>query len=129
MKSENGKERFYPGSFKQTVVEDKLHSGLAYRAIGRKYNVPHNLVMAWMKKYLELGVESLYVDNRGAPGVKRGKRKASQFKQSKNAAIRRIDAKLKALEKHPLTEDEYSELLRLRMENEYLKKLRALVQE
>ena len=68
MGSNNHKERIYPGSFKQTVVEEKLHSGLGFRAIGRKYNVPHNLVMILVKKYAEHGVESLYVDNRGAPG-------------------------------------------------------------
>lgn len=128
MTLQNQKQRIYSGSFKQTVVEDKLHSGYSFRSIGKKYQINHNLVMYWLKTYSEKGVEALYMDQRGAPGVKRKPKSVKKFSHTKDSTIRRLDAKLDAIQGVDLSSDEKAELERLRMENAYLKKLRALVQ-
>lgn len=130
MSVKGSKERVYSGAFKQAVVEDKLHSGNSYRSIGKKYSIPHNLVIYWCKQYSEKGVESLYTNNKGAPGVKRKPRKSPvEYKRSKEATIRQLDAKLASLTTVNLNSSERAELEYLRMENSYLKKLKALVQE
>jgi transposase len=130
MALKGSKERVYPGTFKQAVVEDKMHTGNSFRCIGKKYNIPHSLVINWCNKYAQYGVESLYIDKRGAPGVKKAPRKTTaEYKRSREATIRQLDAKLDSLSSAYLNSDERTELEYLRMENAYLKKLRALVQE
>lgn len=129
MAIKGSKERVYSGKFKQTVVEDKLHFGDSFRSIVKKYSIPHNMVMYWCKQYAEKGIESLYTENRGAPGVKRGPRKTpAEYECSLEATLRQLNAKLGSLQSVALTSDERAELEYLRMENSYLKKLRALVQ-
>lgn len=56
MAIKGSKERVYSGKFKHTVVEDKLHSGNSFRSIGKKYNIPHNMVIYWCKQFIEKGV-------------------------------------------------------------------------
>ena len=65
----------------------------------------------WERKYLEEGYEGLMKDNRGRPSIN-GKKRGRPPK---------LDKKVE--------EDLIAENQRLRMENEYLKKLNALVQE
>lgn len=89
----------------------------------------HFYFSVYSKQFAEKGVESLYTENRGAPGVKKGPRKTpAEYKRSREATIKQLDAKLDSLHLADLTLDERAELEYLRMENAYLKKLRALVQ-
>ena len=85
------------------------HLSLTETAI--KFNLGnHNVVGKWERIYYEEGPQGLYIERRG---------------RSKNMSSK---PKKKNLNKE-IEEDLIAENQRLRMENEYLKKLNALVQE
>ena len=98
----------YTGEFKQMVVEDMRNNELSQCETQRKYEVPRSRIQNWERIYLEEGAEGLYVERRGrATGSKKGRPP-------------KLDKKVE--------EDLIAENQRLRMENDYLKKLNALVQ-
>ena len=96
----------YTGEFKQMVVEDMRSNGLSGRQTATKYNLgSHHMAEKWERIYLSEGVVGLHIERRG--------------QRSKGEASHR----------QPAEEDLLAEVHRLRMENEYLKKLNALVRE
>ena len=110
----------YSPEFKLSVILDMRESYLGYRENVRKFWNTQNrkeedlyvfTVKRWECKYLEEGYEGLMKDNRGRPSVN-GKKRGRPPK---------LDKKME--------EDLIAENQRLRMENECLKKLNALVQE
>lgn len=102
----------YTGEFKQKVVEDMLNNKLSYGDTKRKYDLSDKRVQNWERIYLSEGAEGLYVERRGkactANGTKKGR--PTKFPQK-------------------VEQDLLDEVQRLRAENEYLKKLNALVAE
>ena len=97
----------YTGEFKQMVVETMRKEGLSYREAARQFEISeHSRVASWERIYLEEGPEGLYIERRGKKSTGRPK-------------------KLKP----EVEEDLIAEVQRLRAENAYLKKLRALVLE
>lgn len=97
----------YTGEFKQMVVEDMRKGGLSYREVAEKFGIGnHSVVSKWERIYLEEGPEGLYIERRGRKSIGRPRK----------------------LEKS-VEEDLIAEVQRLRAENAYLKKLRALVTE
>ena len=106
----------YSPEFKISVILDMRKHCLGYHETMRKY-FPHlgqrnfQFLKQWERKYLEEGIEGLTKDNRGRPTVN-GKKRGRPPKLDKQ-----------------VEEDLIAENQRLRMENEYLKKLSALVQE
>jgi transposase len=103
----------YSGKFKQEVIEDMHANGLSCRETAAKYNLGnHNVVAKWERMYLEEGPEGLYRERRGRP----------------NSASEILKGRPPKLDKK-VEEDLIAENQRLRMENAYLKKLNALVQE
>ena len=110
----------YSPEFKLSVILDMRESYLGYRETVRKFWNTQNrkeedlyvfTVKRWERKYLEEGYEGLMKDNRGRPSLT-GK---------KHGRPPKLDKKVE--------EDLIAENQRLRMENECLKKLNALVQE
>ena len=100
----------YTGEFKQMVVETMRKEGLSYREAARQFEIAdHKRVAIWERIYLEEGPEGLYVERRGR-GSHGGGRPPKQLKSE-------------------VEEDLIAELQRLRAENAYLKKLRALILE
>ena len=98
----------YTGEFKQRVVETMMQEKLSYREAARQFDVnDHNRVASWERIYLEEGPKGLYVERRG-----RG---------SKGRPPKKL--------KPEVEEDLLTEVQRLRAENDYLKKLNALVAE
>jgi transposase-like protein len=98
----------YTGEFKQRVVETMMQEKLSYREAARQFDVnDHKRVASWERIYLEEGPEGLYVERRG-----RG---------SKGRPPKKL--------KPEVEEDLLAEVQRLRAENDYLKKLNALVAE
>ena len=98
----------YTGEFKQRVVETMMQEKLSYREAALQFDVnDHKRVASWERIYLEEGPEGLYVERRG-----RG---------SKGRPPKKL--------KPEVEEDLLAEVQRLRAENDYLKKLNALVAE
>ena len=86
-------------------------NGLSYRQAAAKYNIGNHMsIQKWERVYLDQSLEGLFEENRG---------KAS--KESHAVKGRRKKQECPDV-------DLIAELQRLRMENEYLKKLNALVQ-
>ncbi|WP_392889793.1 transposase [Eubacterium limosum] len=94
----------YTGELKQKLVELVRNGGLSQREVSTQYGVSRYSLQLWERIYLEEGPEGLYVERRG-----RG-RPRKQLKPE-------------------VEEDLIAEVQRLRSENAYLKKLRALIQE
>ncbi|MBQ6676763.1 MAG: helix-turn-helix domain-containing protein [Clostridia bacterium] len=98
----------YTGEFKQKVVETMHKECLSYIETAMKFEIKSDRqVRNWERIYLEEGPEGLYVERRGRKSTGR------PFKEIKPE----------------VEEDLIAELQRLRAENAYLKKLKALVQE
>ena len=102
----------YTGEFKQNVIEYTHENHLSNRQAAAKFGIPTPTVVdRWERIYYEEGPQGLYRDNRGRKS-KMGSDKPRKKKLNKQTE-----------------EDLIAEVQRLRMENEYLKKLNALVQE
>ena len=99
----------YTGEFKQKVVEDMKENGLNQSETARKYSVGRTQVQQWEHIYLEKGPEALYTENRGRAPKSANSEKDTNLNKSTEA-------------------DLIAEIRRLRMENDYLKKLNALIQ-
>ena len=101
----------YDGQFKQNVIEYMHENKLSLQETAIRYNLSgDHVVSKWERIYYEGGPAALYEERRGR-SRKMG-RKATKKKLSKKTE-----------------EDLIAEVQRLRMENAYLKKLNALVQE
>ena len=96
----------YTGEFKQMVVETMRKEKLSQYQVSDRFLVSRHAVQQWERIYLEEGPEGLYIERRGRKSTGRPK-------------------KLKP----EVEEDLIAEVQRLRAENAYLKKLRALVLE
>jgi len=98
----------YTGEFKQKVVETMMREKLSYTEAARQFEVSdHSRVASWERIYLEEGPEGLYIERRG--------------RSSKGRPPKKL--------KPEVEEDLLAEVQRLRAENDYLKKLNALVAE
>ena len=108
----------YSPEFKLSVILDMREHRFSYCETVRKYNLGSTrtggaiqMLQRWERKYLEEGVKGLEKENRGR----------STINTKKRGRPPKLDKKVE--------EDLIAENQRLRMENEYLKKLNALVQE
>jgi transposase len=99
------KGKSYSGKFKQTVVEDLRKNHLSYAEANRKYGIGgHHAIKQWERIYLEEGTEGLSIEKRGRGSKGRPPKLGKKVE-----------------------EDLIAEVQRLRAENDYLKKLNALV--
>ena len=97
----------YTPEFKIKVVETMHNEKLSYRETAQEFDISaHNIVARWERIYLEEGAEGLHIERRG----------------------RKSTGQPKKLKKD-VEEDLIAEVQRLRAENDYLKKLNALVAE
>ena len=100
----------YDGTFKQNVVEYMHTNHLSYNETANQFNLGcDKIVKNWECIYYEEGPQGLYKEEQ------RGNKKNMKIDKKKNKNINE--------------EDLVAEVERLRMENAYLKKLQALVQE
>ena len=97
----------YTGDFKQQVVETMRNERLSYAETAHRFEIScKKQVKSWERIYLEEGPEGLRIERRGRSSTGRPP------KLGKN-----------------VEEDLIAEVQRLRAENDYLKKLKALVLE
>jgi transposase len=102
----------YTGDFKVAVVEYMHTTGASMRQTAAHFNIPSmKSVNDWERIYYEEGKEALYEERRGR----------AHKMETKKPGKPKNDVQT--------NEDLLAEVQRLRMENEYLKKLNALVQE
>lgn len=107
---ERSRLKFNP-EFRLQVITDLRENHLAYRAAAVKYNIgAPSTIRKWERIYLEEGYEGLKKNNAGRASVATGSDKGR-----------------KPIFKKELHEDLIAENQRLKMENEYLKKLNALI--
>jgi len=100
----------YTGDFKIHVIEYIHENDLSLFQGAAHFGIPSDTTVGkWERIYLEEGPEALYRDNRG--------RKSKVANNNNNNIMGKQE-----------DEDLIAEVQRLRMENEYLKKLNALVQ-
>ncbi len=101
----------YSGEFKLSVIEYMHKYHLSTKQAAVQFGIPTDVTVGkWERIYYEEGPQGLYRDKRGR------KSKMSSEKPKKKLSKQ-------------TEEDLIAEVQRLRMENEYLKKLNALVQE
>jgi len=101
----------YDGKFKQDVIEYMHKNHLSAVETAYRFNLGNNHVVSkWEHIYNEEGPQALYQE-------RRGRRKNMSSKKDKKELSKKVKEEL------------IEEVQRLRMENEYLKKLNALVQE
>ena len=106
------KKGSYDGDFKIAVVEYMHANHLSVMDTAAKFGIPgYSTVWQWERIYYEEGREALFRNNRGRKGMSR-KRTVEKPELGKK-----------------VEEDLLAENQRLKMENAYLKKLQALVQE
>jgi transposase len=101
----------YSGDFKLSVVEYMHCNHISATETAVHFRTQPSVVLKWERIYYEEGPQALYRDNRGR------KSKMSSDKPTKKKLSKETE------------EDLIAEIQRLRMENDYLKKLQALVQE
>lgn len=101
----------YNGEFKQYVIEYMHNNHLSCLETAIQFNLAGDYIVdKWERIYYEEGPQALYEE-------RRGRKKNMSSKPKKKNLNKEVE------------EDLIAENQRLRMENEYLKKLNALVQE
>lgn len=100
----------YSGEFKQNVVEYMHSNHLSATETAVHFRVQTPIVLKWERIYYEEGPHALYREQRG-------RKRNMSSKPRKKKLSKEVE------------EDLIAENQRLRMENAYLKKLQALVQE
>ena len=98
----------YSGDFKKYVVEYMHANHLSGIEAAEYFNLGNAVVYQWERIYYEEGPDALYKERRGRPKMSSKPKKKEMKEETK--------------------EDLIAEVQRLRAENAYLKKLRALVQ-
>lgn len=106
---------YYDASFKTAVIEAVIN-GRSYGEVATQFNISYSLVRSWHKKYSEAGIGSVTGARRGRPL----KKKAETHNEADQVAIEDLKKALKEKDR---------QLERAMIENEFLKKLDALVRE
>lgn len=100
----------YAAQFKMDVLNFMREKGTSLIETAAFFNISApSTILQWKRAFDEQGVDALYSKKRGRPTMKKGSKKKQPVEGSQEALIAEIE--------------------RLRMENAYLKKLNALVQE
>ena len=101
----------YTGEFKLRLLQEMSSQGLSLHQLSAKYLISPSVLSAWKREYKEGGVTTLFMNkHKGRPSKKYTKQKATQKPSLSN-------------EQKLIKENEL-----LRAENDYLKKLQALIQ-
>lgn len=102
----------YSGEFKQKVIADIYNNNLTIRDASLKYGINRSVISGWERIYIRDGYDGLLIERRGRASLDSGSLKGKPIN---------LDNKV--------YKDIIEEIQHLKMENEYLKKLQALVQQ
>ena len=114
---EKRKNNKYSAEFKYNIVQRVLN-GESKTGIAAELCVNKGMIFSWVKKYQELGYNSL-TTNQGRPKKMKTKNKTTAIK-NESTQLNDKDKRIKELEERNA---------QLEMENDLLEKLRALVQQ
>lgn len=114
----NSKNRHYSDSFRLEVVRF-IEDGGSYSQAGVKFNINHCMARAWYLGYSSNGADALLDTRKGRPPLKK-KEAECTVAIPEDDELSRLKARNAELER---------KLRRAEMENEFLKKLDALVRE
>jgi len=104
-------ELSYTGELKYKLLQERISNGLSLHQLSVKYLISPSILSIWQRKYKEGGVTALFMTKRkGRPAKPSNRGKTKQVKVLSN-------------EEQLLKDNEL-----LRAENDYLKKLQALIQ-
>lgn len=104
------KNKAYSPQFKQNVIEYRQRYSLSLKETAAHFAIPnHSIICQWEKAYLAYGLSGLLPKKRGRPSMK----KKSKKRKPEPTYVEKLEA----------------ENYRLRMENDFLKKYNALVQQ
>ena len=120
------KLKSYSGDFKVSAVEEVLNDHMGLRETARKYGVTHKMIYTWIRLYLEKGKDYFYSEATKQKITLINEIPSTQYTDDKNLITPR-KAKQPKVDESSLPDEIQNELNKLRMENEYLKKLNALV--
>ena len=112
---EKGKNSKYPVTFKMEIIQRVLN-GESINSIAAELCISKGMIRSWLKKYKEYGYNSLIEKKRGRPPKMKPKNNETKL----DIPIDEKDKRIKELEEINA---------QLKMENDLLKKLRALVQQ
>jgi len=110
-----GRRKTYPQDFKLLVARDVLENQLSFEGASMKYQVAPTCIKRWVKGVVDKGYGSFIEQKRGRP-----RKYPMKSKLKKASPSQAPSAREKELER---------QLQNAKMEIEYLKKLRALVQD
>lgn len=113
---EKGNNSKYPVDFKMEIVTRVL-AGESMNSMASELCVNPGMIYSWLKRYKELGYNGLIEKKKGRPPKMKPKSKKIKIN---NTSMDEKDKKIKELEERNA---------QLEMENDLLKKLRALVQQ
>jgi transposase len=116
----------YSGDFKMSAIEEVLIRHMGQRETARKYGVTHKMIQSWIRIYLEKGKDYLYNGTKNNQNTIIKELPAIQITEHSDPVTTRKPKRSK-LDESSLPSEVRDELNVLRMENEYLKKLNALV--
>lgn len=88
----------YSAEYKLLAVKRYIEDGMSYRRVAEEFQIHEQMIMRWCKKYRELGVNGLEEQRGSYKGPSKGRPRTKE-----------------------LSKDD--EILKLKAENEYLKKL------
>lgn len=116
----HSKKKIYSPDEKLAII-NRFYQGESKTSLAVEINVSRSVVVQWVSKYEKLGYNGL-IDNTGRPGVT----KMGRPKKNENS-IPNVVAPLTNAEREELNRLR-KENYRLKMENDCIKKLQALVQ-
>lgn len=113
---EKGNNSKYPVDFKMEIIKRVL-TGESINGIASELCINTGMIYSWVKRYKELGYNGLIEKKKGRPPKMKPKSKETQINDT---SMDEKDKRIKELEERNA---------QLEMENDLLKKLRALVQQ
>ncbi|WP_427846294.1 IS3 family transposase [Desulfosporosinus lacus] len=117
--------KHYSGDFKLSAVEEVLTNHMGQRETARKYGVTHKMVQTWIRLYLEKGKDYFNSDVSKHKSTLIDEIPPIQILDHKTLVTPRR-SKHPKVDESSLPDEIQNELNVLRMENEYLKKLKRL---